>query len=106
MRHLDSFGGGSLTYHYPAIYIKYNYSFPHVIIMFLDDWLVKSRGFFEFGLLHEEHMRHIEFPHVTFVAKFDTLPENFLHLLEENINFFKFELCNISYAINGLYYTM
>lgn len=51
----------------------------YVIVVFLDDRLVESDGFFVFVLLHEEHVRYVQLPRVVLVAELHRLAENLLH---------------------------
>jgi len=50
--------------------------------MILDDRFVESCGFLVLGFLHEEHVRHVQLPHVLVVAELHRLAEDFLYLDE------------------------
>ena len=64
-----------------ATFERFAYRVSIPVEIFPDNGFVKSRGFLELVLLHEEDVGHVEFPGVALVAKLHRLPEDLLHLL-------------------------
>ena len=69
-------------------YLIIVYIVTDVIVVFLDNRLIKAGGLLEFVLLHEEHVRHVQLPHVALVAKLDAFAEDFLDLREQKCDEF------------------
>lgn len=51
-----------------------------MIIVLFDDWFIEPSGLLELIFLHEEHMSHVEFPGIMFIAELHRLSKDLLDL--------------------------